>query len=283
MRIIALSSLAILIFSCSPNYVRLYKTKSDNSISTDSTYKYENDSVLINYSFWYNKGIMAFSVYNKLNVPLYIDWKRSSFISNIYKFNYWFDEEVTGGVTITKSIKNTSSESASYGGLFRHSGPLIIPYLSASAGNSITSSTSASTFASKKVKPERITFIPPKSIIYMSPYYLTENDYNDKSNSNLSTEVRADQRKKKTTIYTKQFSKLNTPLVFRNFMTISTTENFTKEAYIDNEFFVSEIKFIDKRHFDKWILDSKGNSIYINKFMKGVDFYRIPGFLSSSN
>jgi hypothetical protein len=85
----------------------------------------------------------------------------------------------------------------------------------------------------------------------MSPYLLTEKDYSDKQNANKVIETRADKKSKKTTIYTKVFNRNNSPLIFRNFMTISTSENFLKEAYVDNEFYVKEIQLIDKRHFER--------------------------------
>ncbi len=263
------------IFGCAPTYVQLYKTKAYNCASTDSTYKYETDSLLINYSFWYEKGIMAFSIYNKLSVPLYIDWKRSSFISNIYKFNYWSDEVVSKGLSLSKAIGVSGSGSSAYGGIFRYSGPLVIPYLNYSNNYGFSSAASASAYVAKTIKPERVTFIPPKSIIYMSPYYLTEKDYSDKNGSTQTIEKRADKpKKKKTTIYTKSFTENNSPLVFRNFITVSSTEDFKNESYIDNGFYVNEIKLIDKRHFEVWQLDSKGKTIYVNKYKRGIDFYR---------
>lgn len=273
MRTYILTAFTLFIISCSPTYVRVYKTQPINAVSTDSTYKYENDSVLINYSFWYDRGIMAFSIYNKLSVPLYVDWKRSSFVSNIYKFNYWSDEVITKGRALT------ATTSGSYGGIFRYNGPLVVSFLAGSYTNSL----SESVFVSKTVKPERITFIPPKSIIYKSTYYLTDKDYTDKSGALSTTEKRGDKPKKNTTILVKQFTKKNTPVVFRNFITISLSESFSNESYIDNEFYVSEIKFVDKRHFERWIFDSKGKSVYINNFMKGIDFYRIPSGLSVAN
>ena len=274
MRLFVICIVVVTLVGCSPRYVQLFKTKANNSISTDSTYKYESDTLLINYSFWYNKGIMAFSIYNKLSIPLYIDWKRSSFVSNIYKFNYWSDEVVTKGKSFT------SSAGSSYGGIFRYNGPLIIPYLTLNN----TSTVSSSTFESKAVKPERITFIPPKSVIYKSTYFLTERDYTEKIGAMQSIEKRADNpKRKKTTIYTRNFSEANSPLVFRNFMTISSSEDFKNESYIDNGFFVHEIKIIDKRHFEVWQLDSKGKTIYVNKYKKGVDFYRMPNPLSLSS
>ena len=49
--------------------------------------------------------------------------------------------------------------------------------------------------------------------------------------------------------------------------------NENLEFYIDNEFFVKEIEFIDIRHFEGYIF-VKGKSKFINNYQKGIDFYR---------
>ena len=37
---------------------------------------------------------MTFTIFNKLDIPIYIDWKKSSYIDNSVKLNYWVDEEM---------------------------------------------------------------------------------------------------------------------------------------------------------------------------------------------
>lgn len=249
----------IILGACSTTYVQLYKTKSMNISNDERSFKFENDSIEINYSFWADKGIMSFSVTNQLPIPIYIDWKKSNFISNNDKFNYWDDEERSKGINLGNQINSG----------YLYKGPLLIPYLSIYeyASASITYS------VSNKVKPERLTFMPPKSIIYKSPYYLTTSNYPDKINFETKKEKRLDKSRKSTTIYLKSFTKENSPLIFRNFLTFSFSEDFKNEFYIDNEFFVREIEFIDKRHFEGYIF-VKGKSKFINKYQRGVDFYR---------
>jgi hypothetical protein len=245
--------------SCTPKYYQLYKTQSVNIPNNERSYKFENDSIEINYSFWADKGIMSFSVFNKTSKPIYIDWKKSNFISNTNKFNYWDDETKTKGIA------------ASFGqnrGYF-YKGPLLIPYLSIyeSASASLTS------ISSTTIKPERISFIPPKSITYKSPYFLTNSNYPDKNNFESRKESRFDNPKKKTTIFYKTFTKENSPLIFRNFLTFSFSEDFKDEFYVDNEFFVNEVDMIDKRHFERLIIEKSKTKI-VYRFQKGIDFYR---------
>jgi hypothetical protein len=249
----------VILGACSKNYVQLYKTKSMNIANNDRSFKFQNDSIEINYSFWADKGIMSFSVTNKLSIPIYIDWKKSNFISNNDKFNYWDDEERSKGINVRKQFNSG----------YLYSGPLLIPYLS--IYENVSSGIIYS--SSNTVKPERLTFLPPKSIIYKSPYHLTTINYPDKINFETKKEKRLDKSRKSTTVYLKSFTKENSPLIFRNFLTFSFSEDFKNEFYIDNEFFVGEIEFIDTRHFEGTIF-VKGKSKFINKYQRGIDFYR---------
>jgi hypothetical protein len=98
---------------------------------------------------------MSFYFYNKLNKPIYIDWKNSSFIYNGNKLDYWIDETVTN--------------SASYYGAYYYKGEPIRPGLTASQGIALNNS--------KTFKPERITFIPPKANINRSQFKIYTSDH----------------------------------------------------------------------------------------------------------
>ncbi|CAN5387242.1 hypothetical protein BH09BAC1_BH09BAC1_10260 [soil metagenome] len=67
------------------------------------SYVYQNDSIAIIYSFWAEKGVLAFGIYNKLDRPIYFDWKKCSFVSNDIKLNYWDGKSTVVGVTIYSS------------------------------------------------------------------------------------------------------------------------------------------------------------------------------------
>jgi hypothetical protein len=114
----------------------------------NNNWVYENDSIKVTYSFWANKGVMSFEVYNKLDKPIYIDWKNSSFIYNGNKLNYWVDEQ--------------KSSFASYYGGYYYNGPSIRS----------SSSIGIQTTSGSTVKPERITFLPPKSNFDRTQFYL---------------------------------------------------------------------------------------------------------------
>lgn len=68
-------------------------------------------------------------------------------------------------------------------------------------------------------------------------------------------------------------------------MTFSLTENFEKEFYVDNEFYISNIKEMDRSHFEYpkidesnknvtiYLRDEYGNIINFTDFKKENSFY----------
>jgi hypothetical protein len=79
--------------------------------NTPTEYVYENDTVKIIYDFWDNKGKMSFTIYNKLNIPIFIDWKNSSMIINDNKYAYWEEKEIKNGHSSHVAYHGVSSGS----------------------------------------------------------------------------------------------------------------------------------------------------------------------------
>ncbi len=52
---------------------------------------FDTDTLTLNYSFSNERGKMELTLINKLNRPLYIDWKRSAFVIGQDQFAYWQD------------------------------------------------------------------------------------------------------------------------------------------------------------------------------------------------
>lgn len=253
--------LVILVSSCK-SYIQLFDTKTSNTKNVDDKYIYENDTVKITYNFWKEKGIMSFEIYNKLNKPMFIDWKKSSYINNTVKLNYWEDTEKT------KSIEQRN----------------FYTYSSKSLLGNIGYSSSISNGSSTMTRAERITFIPPKSkypriLFRIFPYNSLKVDY-----TNTIEIPQINNKSKITKIFEKEFDKSNSPLTFRNFITLSLTETFTKEIYVDNEFYISKVTKIERNQFGAYKYDPKlGSSFYIRDengqpqyvcpYEKGTSFY----------
>jgi len=271
MRIIIISVIiALLSFSCK-SYVHVFETSTTNAQIEikDKLYVFENDSLKITYSFWAEYGLMSFSVFNKLDKPLYLDWRKSSYIDNSIKLDYWINEEIT--------------KSLDYYGVYYYDGPLLeFGYLG---------SETVGTSVSNTVKPERLTFIPPSSYYFRNQFYILPNRY-----IKLDTEInckevaRNDKPKKKTKIYEQSFLKENSPLIFRNFLTFSYSENFENEYYVDNKFFISKIIEMDRKHFAQcefngniwvYVKDENGKLKPFSQFKKGNSFFiNIPKTIS---
>jgi len=250
-KLIYLSLLSVFLIGCK-SYIQVFETKTTNTISEGEYYVYENDTIKITYAFWTKKGIVSFAVYNKLNVPIYIDWKKSSYIDNSNKLNYWVDEEI--------------SKSALYYGSYFYDGPLLKP--------GFTVSESIGSVSASKVKIERITFIPPRSNYYRSQFYLLPLDYY-KFDLDIPPKevVRNGKKKKKTKLYIDKFTKEDSPLVFRNFIAFSLTEDFNSEFYVDNEFYLSKMTEMDYRHFKYLGKNKEGRQIYLRPYKKQTSFY----------
>lgn len=256
--------LLIFFISCD-SYVQVFETNTNNlNLKKDNNYIFENDSVRITYNFWADKGTMSFAVFNKLKKPLYIDWKKSSFISNTIKINYWADEINTNSVDERRTI----IEGKKY-----NNGLNIKQYYVAKAiGISSTSS----------FKPERITFIPPYSNYLRTQFYLLPlkelkvKKYSTKEVTSLKD------NSKKDIVLEKTLQEKETPLTFRNFITMSYSEDFNSEFYIDNEFYVSKVIKLEYSQFEAILrkensvffeTDENGNKQYFNPYKNETSFY----------
>lgn len=217
--------LILLFFSACASYVQVFKTKSTSGLKSDDGYVFENDTVKIEYDFWAEHGVLSFSVYNKLNIPLYIDWKKSSFIRNDQKLDYYIDVEKT----------NSSTEYS--GSIFTYA------YWGITDGVANT--------ASVKTKPERITFIAPHSEIKKNQFYLLNVSGVALRSDVKESEVKSslDTSKRATVSYKLYKEPKESILTFRNFLTFSTTEDFKAEFYVDNGFYLSKITEMKTKQF----------------------------------
>lgn len=236
-------SLLTLVFGACKSYVQLVNTSSSLPVNTEGLYMFENDSLILTYGFWGEHGVLSFSIFNKLSVPLYVDWKKSSLINNTTKLNYWSDEQ--------SAVHRTN--------IYQYSG--------------IRSESTVSIYHS----PERITFIPPNSKYSRASFYIWPgNIYSEKFSKKESVPL-YEKSRIMTDLYIKSFSKSDSPITFRNFLTFSFNESFDSEFYVDNEFFVSEIIEMERRHFEETSVDNHNRQIVIYKFMNPRSFYlRVP-------
>ena len=191
----------------------------------NGSYSFENNDVKIQYDFWAEKGKLAFEIFNKTNNPIYIDWKKSSFIYNSDKLNYWIEEENSVSTSLSSSYL----------------------YINSLKQTPNASSSEYTVQSSKKIKSERITFIPPKSKIKKCQFILNPDSLLTIDKKSPSSFLNINE-KKKIKIYEKKFNEANSPFSFRNYLCYSKDEKFTSEAYIDNDFYVCRIWDVDRKY-----------------------------------
>jgi len=250
---IALICILTSFIGCNKKYIQVFNLTGLNTEIKDKRFVYENDTVKITYVFWAERGVMAFDVFNKMKKPIFIDWKNSSFIYNGNKTNYWRDEI---------NSKSVSSYVGSTNILF--------------LDNDISSTSSGVVYSNSNiVKPERITFIPPQSNFQFSSFLLFSNAYNLGEHDKSSIVSRNDNPKKTTVVYYKDFTNENSPLKFRNFLSISFSENSQDYFYVDNFFYLSSVNEMDIRHFRGKIIDwdMEENPIYEKPLKNKMSFY----------
>lgn len=216
MRTILTCIIAVLSFSSCTKYVQMVTIKSD-FLEKDSLLRYSTDTFEIVYNLFEENGLLAFSIYNKSNKPLYIDWKRSAFIKGEHRQVYWENTATFYSVTEGNSIRWLRDYSTS-----NHYSFGVIS------------------------TPEQIAFIPPKTAVSMARFTLGNTIWND----GLKEEAEYRNASVLSKFKSKEFENNNSPAAFRNFLTLSLDHKFETEFYIDHSFWVSKITHMKFENFE---------------------------------
>jgi len=220
------------------------KLESNIRQNEKSEFLIENDSISIIYSFHGQNGPIHIELLNKLDKPLFIDWGKSALITNGQSISLWKDEaRISANATEYK----------------------IIPE------NVVVSSTS--NIEGTIVRKDKISFLPPRSNISLNSYVLQSKFFDSPI-----------QESKWTTLYTTEgkvsvrkfsFTKEDSPLNFRIFLSISNDESFKNPIQFDNTFWVSDY-FATSVSPKSWGI-IPGNQFYIRKT---TNFSRTMGVVS---
>lgn len=226
-RLCALLFVAISFGACNKKMIQLSLLKpSDSSITEGKDrYVFENDTVRITYSFWANHGQFGFSIQNKLSTPIYVDWKKSNLVYNNAPNVYWTDETVVKTNSVTTGVGFRGSYGMSVGSAYKTEESVIRP-------------------------KERITFLPPSSVIERNEYAIDNAAYFFMNPGTQGETVANDAKPDKTTIIYKQsFTENESPIRLTNFLTLSSKENFENEWFIENRFYLKEVAEMELSHF----------------------------------
>lgn len=240
-RIYYLLGMLVLMVSCTPQ-MQLLTLKSSSNLITDNSFVYSDSLVRISYNFYSPNGPLRFKIQNTSNKPIFIDWKNSMSIgSNDKRLCYWKDESEI-------DVRTQGANVA------------FVPWISSNSGS----------MQGKIVKQERITFLPPKTEIEVSKFHLSSGDKlkMPANSETISDTINWNNSKKLTEIKHATYNSDNSPLKFRNYITISTTEDFKTPIYFDFGFWISEIHEMSAKQlvgdylFDTYMDSTQMNSNY---------------------
>lgn len=204
---ILLLGLAVLFSSCSYEYVTI---ASDDAFTNDNNdLVSENDSVRIVYNFHGDNGLVNISIYNKMSEGLIVDWSRSALVIGETALVYYDPR-----LRIRGNIRTPVNQD---------------PMFDKSQSLSATVQ-----------RDEAKGFIPPQSKI-------TERGYHLVRSGRMSTDSMNMVQEKLNSGYTKlnikkgTFTKSDSPIVFRSYLTFLSANNETQVFTITNSFYVSEV------------------------------------------
>lgn len=195
-------------------------------------YLIENDSILIGYSFNGQNGPIHIELANKSDRPFYIDWRKSALITNGQSNSLWKDE--------ARFVANSTEYKVR-------------------PENEIVSSTSS--IDGILEKKDKMTFVPPHSNVSVDSYVLQSKFFTNTS-----------QKRERATLYTAEgkvsakkfsFSKENSPLNFRIFLSFSRDDSFKNPVLFDSSFWVSD--YFETSVSPKALSAIPENQFYIRK------------------
>lgn len=168
---------------------------------------FENDTVRLMYNFNGEEGPVAITIFNKLPVPLYVDWAKSALIVGDTRKSYSnkgmsLSAEVSGSET---HWLNYSSQIATINGIL-NSG-------------------------------EVSGFIPPKAqaketLLTLNPTFFVLPNSNTKKSRRIEEGVN---------VKYLSYQQGDSPFKFRSFFTLSTQPDLTSPIYFDHVFWVSDV------------------------------------------
>lgn len=227
--------------SCMPN-AQVVTLRGSNVKPAPDGLVLDNDTLTLRYNFSSERGQMSLSLVNKLDRPLYVDWKRSSFIIGQDKIDYWYDV----------ADVNLSTWGNRYGRYTIGSTMGII------------------------AKADLVGFIPPQTRLDKQQFVVMPNGVLPLSGTPSIRKESAlwnPDRKKPIDVAVYSYPAEQSPLQFRNYLTLSTDKDFKTEFHIDTKFWASGVEVMPKGQ-----LFGSAVQQYDGSFATEVPFAKPDGF-----
>lgn len=205
---------ATLLSSCTPK-AQVVTLRGSNVKPAPGGLVLDNDTLTLRYNFSSERGQMSLSLVNKLDRPLYVDWKRSSFIIGQNKIDYWYDV----------ADVNLSTWGSRYG--------------------RYTIGSTVGTIA----KQDAVGFIPPQTRLDKQQFVIVPDGVLPLAGTptiRKESSLANPDRKKPLDVAVYRYSADQSPLQFRNYLTLSTDKDFKTEFHIDTKFWASDVEVMPR-------------------------------------
>lgn len=224
--------------SCSKYYINTVSSTNLQSDQNTGNFKYENDSLLLTYSFFGENAPVHIEVQNKLDEPLYIDWSRSALVLNNKAVTFSGNKVDINGDFSADSYKWSKSFQITDGSL------------NATA-----------------TLPEGITFIPPRSHIDRVPLMVTNAGFDNLPDSVYNERDMLYPASGPIKVKSASFSEKNSPLRFQSYLTLYTGADASvrRIAYMHNFFISKSIKTTARPGNMAEYNNKSGNLFYTSK------------------
>jgi hypothetical protein len=197
--------------SCSRYYISTISSTNMSRNEKTGEFQEENDSVKISYGFAGENAPVKITVQNKLSVPVYVDWSKSSIIYQGKAISYVPEKIAFSADMFTDHYKGKS--------------------LSFSNGR----------IKGEMVSPKETTFIPPHSSIETTTLFLNTPLFKSLSDSLYNEKELLNSDSGPIKVKARNFTKNNSPVVFRSYLTLFSKENETVKPFaFDKEFYISK-------------------------------------------
>lgn len=220
---VILITLTLALVSCVKQW-QLASLESNKLALENNQMIYTDSLVEITYDFYSNNAIMDFIIYNHSEVPVYIDWKNSFFIVNNESFPYWEDRTI---------VQSTSSSQTR---------------------PSIWNSSVLNTWGyqiEESYRENRVSMIPPHTKLQRMRFKVNSRNYITAFlKDTLEVKKSWIDGKRLTTVIHGEFTEEDSPLKFRNFLTLGTSEDFDQPIHYDFHFWIAELDEMDSRQIE---------------------------------
>lgn len=237
MRLIPIA-LVLLIFSSCASYQ--YATLDSTEVQKDAKkdFSWENDTMRLTYNFHGQGGPLSVTVFNKMDKPLFVNWKKSALIRDGQAYSL-FDNHVefSGGYSgYGTRVGGLQSSSGSFGGSFD--------------------------------LPEGINLVPPGSFITKSLNTIVQPGplYSDKFTDKVQPQELGFRNVAGTAykykVYT--FDQAGSPLQFKSYLTFGLA-NSQQEFSVMHSFYVQEVVTTDETPELFSIYKPQGDQLWVKK------------------